>query len=160
MSFVPIIMGSGQDLPRGEKVAAALRELGVASEIRVASAHKTPEHLLGILEAYEQDPRPKVYLTIAGRSNALSGFVDARVAAPVVACPPLSADYAGADVWSSIRMPSGVAPALVLDPAGAALLCAKILGCAEGKVRARVAEQQERSRRGVIEADSALQPVG
>ena len=50
------------------------------------------------------------------------------MSAPVIACPPISDAFGGADVFSSLRMPSGVAPALVLEPEAAALLAAKILG--------------------------------
>ena len=101
---------------------------------RIGSAHKTPEHALNILRTYEADPRPKVYITVAGRSNALSGFTDGSVSAPVIACPPASEAFGGADVYSSLRMPSGIAPAVVLEPANAALLAAKILGqCDAGR---------------------------
>ena len=89
--IVPIIMGSKADLSHGQAIAKVLTALGIYSELRVGSAHKSPLHVLHILEHYEADPRPKVYITIAGRSNALSGFVDANVIAPVIACPP----YAG-----------------------------------------------------------------
>jgi len=67
----------------------------------VASAHKTPEHVLAILRKYEADLRPKVYITVAGRSNALSGFTDGAVSAPVIACPPSPEAFGGADVYSS-----------------------------------------------------------
>ena len=83
---------------------------------------------------YEADPRPKVYITVAGRSNALSGFVDGAVSAPVIACPPPSEAFGGADIFSSLRMPSGIAPAVVLEPANAALLAAKILGLVDPDV--------------------------
>jgi len=128
MADVVIIMGSKADLERGQKVAGALTAYGLTSELRVASAHKSPAYLLQMLQAYEQDGARHVYVTIAGRSNALSGFVDAAVSAPVIACPPISEAFGGADVFSSLRMPSGVAPALVLEPEAAALLAAKILG--------------------------------
>jgi phosphoribosylaminoimidazole carboxylase PurE protein len=143
MSDVVIIMGSKGDLERGQKVAAALSKLGITHELRVASAHKSPAYLLQMLQEYEKEPIQRVYITIAGRSNALSGFVDAAVSAPVIACPPLSDAFAGADIYSSLRMPSGVAPALVLDPDGAALLAAKILGW-RAQVRALQAEQAAR----------------
>lgn len=140
MAEVVIIMGSKADLERGKKVADALKTYGLTSEVRVASAHKSPAYLLQMLQAYEQDGERRVFVTIAGRSNALSGFVDAAVSAPVVACPPVSDAFAGADVFSSLRMPSGVAPALVLEPEAAALLAAKILGRRE-QVK-RVQEEQ------------------
>lgn len=88
-----------------------------------------------LLNSYEKDPRPKVYITVAGRSNALSGFADASVVTPIICCPPPSESFGGADLFSSIRMPSGVAPMLILEPANAALACAKIfaLVCPELK---------------------------
>lgn len=155
-AFVPIIMGSKSDLEHGRKVAAALEELGIDSEIRVGSAHKSPAHLLEVLAAYEADPRPKVYVTIAGRSNALSGFADAQVSAPVIACPPLSSTFAGADIYSSLRMPGGVAPAVVLDPAGAALLAAKILGLGDPALRERVVALQQGNLDRIVSDDQEI----
>ena len=142
--LVPIIMGSKSDLEHAQAIADALDEFGVDWEMRIGSAHKTPARVLDMLEEYEADPRPKVYVTIAGRSNALSGFADAQVAAPVIACPPISSTFGGADIFSSLRMPSGVAPAVVLAPAGAALLAAKILGLQDDDVRRRVIALQAR----------------
>jgi len=141
--IVYILMGSRADLAHCQEIAAALSDLGVESEMRIGSAHKTPGHVVSLIQTYEANPRPKLYITVAGRSNALSGFVDAQVTAPVIACPPLSSTFAGADVYSSLRMPSGVAPAVVLEPKGAALLAAKILGLADTAVRQRVADQQK-----------------
>ena len=155
--LVPILMGSRADLGHAQKIADALNELGIESEIRVASAHKTPAHALTILQSYEADPRPKVYVTIAGRSNALSGFVDAQVSAPVIACPPPSDAFGGADVYSSLRMPGGVAPAVVLDPAGAALLAAKILGLSNAAIQSRVVNFQKRAVERIISDDAELQ---
>jgi 5-(carboxyamino)imidazole ribonucleotide mutase/phosphoribosylaminoimidazole-succinocarboxamide synthase len=124
---VILLMGSKADLEVAQKVADAAINLGLTPIFHVASAHKTALHLIKILDGYEADPSPKVYITIAGRSNALSGFVDGYVKAPVIACPPTSTAFGGADVYSSLRMPSGIAPAVVLEPENAALLAAKIL---------------------------------
>ncbi len=153
---VIIFLGSPADRPFGERIGQTLERLGVPWEVRIASAHKTPRHLLQILERYEAEPGPRVYVTVAGRSNALSGFVDAQVAAPVIACPPYSEKFAGADLFSSLRMPSGVAPAVVLEPEAAALLAAKMLGLAVPDLRERVRAEQEGQRRRVLEADTAL----
>ncbi len=150
--LVPIIMGSQADLPHAQRIAEALAALGIESELRVASAHKHPQYLLEMLAAYEADPRPKVYITVAGRSNALSGLVDAQVRAPVIACPPLSGTFGPWDLFSSVRMPSGVAPALVLEPENAALLAAKILGLYDA-----VAKKQQEYRQAIETADANLQ---
>jgi 5-(carboxyamino)imidazole ribonucleotide mutase/phosphoribosylaminoimidazole-succinocarboxamide synthase len=154
--LVPIIMGSKSDLDQGQAVATALTGFGIASEIRVASAHKAAAYVLDLLAAYEADPRPKVYITIAGRSNALSGLVDGNVAAPVIACPPYSDRFGGTDIFSSLRMPSGIAPAVVLEPGGAALLAAKMLGLGDAAVKAAVEAAQAQSTQTIIDDDHSI----
>ncbi len=149
-----VILASPADEAHGRELTRALERLGIPYEVRIASAHKTPAHLLKLLQQYEADPRPKVYLTIAGRSNALSGLVDAQVTAPVIACPPYSERYAGADLLSSLRTPSGVAPAVVLEAENAALLAAKVLALACPELQAKVREVQEEQRRRLLEADA------
>jgi len=157
VALVPIIMGSRTDLSHAQAIAGALQSLGIQSEIRVASAHKVTRYLLDMLATYEADPQPKVYITVAGRSNALSGVVDANVTAPVIACPPYSDRFGGADLFSSLRMPSGVAPAVVLEPAAAALLAAKILALADPTLRERVAHLQREAAQQIIADDESLQ---
>jgi len=152
--LVVIILGSPSDSQIGQQIVKTLEGLGVPSEVRVASAHKTPRHLLDLLEKYEADPQPKVYITVAGRSNALSGMVDAQVMAPVVACPPYSERFAGGDVLSSLRVPSGVAPAVILEPESAALLAAKMLGLTDTSLRDKIGKAQEEQRRRLVEADA------
>jgi phosphoribosylaminoimidazole carboxylase PurE protein len=124
--------------------------------LRIASAHKTPEHALAILREYEADDRPKVYITVAGRSNALSGFTDGSVSAPVIACPPPSDSFGGVDVYSSLRMPSGIAAAVVLEPANAALLAAKIFGISNAEVREQVKVNQKRAAEKIVEDDASV----
>ncbi|MCS7221028.1 MAG: AIR carboxylase family protein [Anaerolineae bacterium] len=149
-------MGSRSDLSHAQAIAGALQALGIQCEIRVASAHKVTRYLLDMLAAYEADPQPKVYITVAGRSNALSGVVDANVTAPVIACPPYSDRFGGADLFSSLRMPSGVAPAVVLEPAAAALLAAKILALADPALRERIVQARREAAQQVIEDDESL----
>jgi 5-(carboxyamino)imidazole ribonucleotide mutase len=151
-----ILMGSKSDLNHAEKIAEAARTFGLDTEMRIGSAHKTAAHVLKMLHDYEADPRPKVYVTIAGRSNALSGFTDGNVSAPVIACPPYSEKFGGADVYSSLSMPSGIAPAVVLDPANAALMAAKIFGVTDFEVRAAVKVYQEVMQNSVLADDGDL----
>ncbi|NOZ28301.1 MAG: AIR carboxylase family protein [Chloroflexi bacterium] len=154
--LVVIIMGSKSDLGHARAIAEGLEAFGIEHEMRVASAHKAARYLLDLLAAYEADPRPKVYITVAGRSNALSGMVDANVAAPVIACPPYSDRFGGADIFSSLRMPSGVAPAVVLEPKGAALLAAKVLSLADPSLRERIAQSQRAATQRILDDDRAL----
>ncbi len=155
--LVVILMGSKADEPHCQKIAQAARELGLEPVLRIGSAHKTPAHAAELLRRYEADPRPKVYITVAGRSNALSGFADGAVTAPVIACPPPSEAFAGADLYSSLRMPSGIAPALVLEPANAALLAAKMLGLADPQVRQAVTAYQQRQAEKILVDDESIQ---
>jgi 5-(carboxyamino)imidazole ribonucleotide mutase len=154
--LVVILMGSKADLEHCTRIADACKQFGLESVLRVGSAHKTAEHALAVLREYESDPRPKVYVTVAGRSNALSGFADGAVSAPVIACPPVSDAFGGADVYSSLRMPSGVAPALVLEPANAALLAAKILGLTDPAVREAVIAFQKKQAQKIIDDDRSV----
>jgi phosphoribosylaminoimidazole carboxylase PurE protein len=149
-------MGSKSDLEHCQEIAENCRKFGFESVLRIASAHKTAPHLLKLLSDYEADPRPKVYITVAGRSNALSGMVDANVIAPVIACPPSSSSFGGSDIFSSLRMPSGVAPMVILEPENAALAAAKIFGQSNAQVLSRVIEYQENHRQRLHIADTEL----
>ena len=155
-SLVVILMGSKADMEHCKKISDACAQFGIEPVIRIASAHKTAEHALTILREYEADVRPKVYITVAGRSNALSGFTDGLVSAPVIACPPPSDSFGGADIYSSLRMPSGVAPAVVLEPVNAALFAAKIFGLMDESVREQVKASQKRAADKVIEDDASV----
>ena len=160
MSRVVILMGSKSDLPFVGRITGALDDLGIDYEQRVASAHKCASYLLDLLQSYESEGKVGVYITVAGRSNALSGVVDANVTVPVIACPPYSEKFGGADVYSSLRMPSGVAPAVVLEPSGAAWLAAKILALGDASLRQRVLSAQRAQTEKVIAADGELNGGG
>ena len=88
--------------------------------------------------------------------NALSGLVDAHISSPSIACPPASNSYGGADIFSSLRMPSGVAPAVVLDAGNTALLAAKIFALSNSAVKERVIAAQTAARQKVISSDQDL----
>jgi 5-(carboxyamino)imidazole ribonucleotide mutase len=152
-----ILMGSKADLKHCQKIAGKLQEFGINAIFRVASAHKTPEKVLEILKEYENEE--VVFITVAGRSNALSGFVDANTSKPVIACPPYSEAFAGMDILSSIRMPSGVAPMLVMDAENAALAAAKIFALKHEEMAERVREYQERKREELYAADEEVRKI-
>jgi phosphoribosylcarboxyaminoimidazole (NCAIR) mutase len=85
-------------------------------------------------------------------------LVDGNVTAPVIACPPYSDRFGGADLFSSLRMPSGIAPMVVLDPGGAALAAAKILGIAGEAIRQAVRAAQQAGTDTIINDDEGIQP--
>lgn len=154
---VIILMGSERDLEFSQEIAKTLKTLGVKFAFRVASAHKTPEKTLKILREYENEKI--VYVTVAGRSNALSAFVDANTSKPVIACPPYSDKFAGADIYSSLRVPSGVASVTIIEPEGAALAASKILALEDGTLEKRIEQYQEAKKRTIEEADSSVKKL-
>ena len=148
MSLVPIIMGSKSDLKHGQEIAAELAKYGIASEIRVVSADKAPQYALGLLAGYEADPQPKVYVTVAGRNNACPvGWWMARSRRrsslvrpiPIALAAPMSSRRCACH--PALHRPS------CLEPSGAALLAAKILGLLDPVLRERVAISTESLRR-------------
>ena len=153
---VVIIMGSKSDMDHVQQIETQLARWGIPSEKRVASAHKSVRHLLQLLANYADSQESLVYITVAGRSNALGGMVDANTPFPVITCPPVSSTCAGADIYSSLRMPSGVAPTLVLDPKGAALAAAKVLALSDLTLRAKVAQYQQQMTDTIVTDDQSL----
>ncbi len=154
MSKVVIIMGSKADLEWAKQISNVLTGFEIETITRIASAHKVPLKCYNLIKEYQKEN--VVFITIAGMSNALSGFTDAQTHCPVIACPPYSDKFAGADLFSSIRMPSGVAPLTILSPENAALAAAKILGLANPEIQKRVIDFQDKKRKELEDADNSL----
>ena len=155
---VVIIMGSRSDLEWSKRIAETLDKLGVESALRVASAHKIPLKCYELIKEYEREN--VVFITVAGRSNALSGFTDAQTFCPVIACPPYSDKFAGVDIFSSLRMPSGVCPMVVLEPEQAALAAVKILALSDEGLQQKIEKYQEEKRRGIERDDKEVMQNG
>ena len=155
-SKVIIIMGSKGDLSHARGVAKTLKALEISYEMRVCSAHKATQRLMEILRTYEQGG-PLVYITIAGRSNALSAVVDANTRYPVIACPPYSDRFGGMDLLSSLRLPSGIASPTILEPEGAALLAAKMLALSDEQLLKRIVYYKEQFVSDLAKADEEVQ---
>ena len=154
---VVILMGSEHDLEFAQEISKTLKNLGLKYILRVASAHKTPEKVLRILKEYANEKI--VFITVAGRSNALSAFVDANTPRPVIACPPYSDKFAGIDIYSSLRVPSGVASLTTIEPESAALAAAKILSLENNGLQ-RIIEKYQRDKRTSIEkADDSIKKL-
>ena len=153
-----ILMGSGRDLEFCREIAKHLKMLGVDYEFRVASAHKTPEKVLAVLKEFEKGK--VVYVTVAGRSNALSAFVDANTSKPVIACPPYSEKFGGADVFSSLRVPSGIGSVVTIEPEGAAIAAAKILALSDEELERRVKDYQSGKKKEIEKANEIAKKMG
>lgn len=122
-----IIMGSKSDTAHAKKITDKLDKLNIKWEQHVASAHKNPLKVLEILESQSRE-KNLVYITIAGRSNALSGFVAANCSFPTLACPPFTdkTDML-VNIHSTLQMPSSTPVLTVLDPENCALAVKRIL---------------------------------
>lgn len=155
MSKVVIIMGSKADLEWANQIRKVLDSFGIENVARIASAHKVPLKCYNLIKDYEKEN--VIFITIAGMSNALSGFADAQTFCPVIACPPYSDKFGGADLFSSVRMPSGVAPLTVLSPDNAALAAAKIIGLFNPEMQKKIADFQAKKRDELEEADKSIQ---
>ena len=124
---VVVICGSDKDKDHLKKIEDKLKDLKLSTATYIASAHKQPKKVLEILEFYNN--RKVIFITVAGRSNALSGFVAANSTSPVIACPPFKDkhDYL-INIHSSLQMPSNVPVLTVIDPGNAALAAKRIHG--------------------------------
>lgn len=123
---VVIIMGSASDESHAKKITDNLDNLNISWEQFVASAHKQPLEVLKILEDNANEAS-LVYVTIAGRSNALSGFVGANSEFPTIACPPFTdkTDMM-VNINSTLQMPSKTPVLTVLDPGNCATAISRI----------------------------------
>jgi len=151
---VVIVMGSEGDLEFCREIARHLKALKLDYEFRIASAHKTPLKVLQILKEYEKEKI--VYITVAGRSNALSAFVDANTIKPVIACPTFSEKFGGADIYSSLRVPSGIGSVVTIEPEGAAIAAAKIFAIEDKEIAKRVKEYQLAKKDEIEKADKSV----
>ena len=123
-----LIMGSTSDEHHAKKITDKLDEYGISWEQHAASAHKQPLKVLEILND-NKDKESIVYITIAGRSNALSGFVAANSSFPTLGCPPFSdkSDML-VNIHSTLQMPSNTPVLTVIDPGNCALAVKRIFG--------------------------------
>ena len=151
---VVIVMGSERNLEFSREIARHLKVLKLDYEFRVASAHKTPKKVLQILKEYEKERI--VYITVAGRSNALSAFVDANTMKPVIACPPYSEKFGGADIYSSFRVPSGIGSVVTIEPEGAAIAAAKIFAMEDKELAKRIRDYQLAKKEQIEKADDSV----
>lgn len=151
---VVVVMGSERDFDFCREISKYLKVLKLDYEFRVASAHKTPEKVLEILGEYKGER--VVYVTVAGRSNALSAFVDANTTKPVIACPPYSEKFGGTDIYSSLRVPSGVGSVVTIEPEGAAIAAAKIFAMEDRELAKRIQNYQLAKKREIEKGDRSI----
>ncbi len=137
--IVPFLLGSKVDLDHAKAIAKVLDDYGVKYEIYVSSAHKVPEKTLEIINKFNEKKETVVWVTMAGRSNALSGLVSANSHFPVIACPPFK-DYADylANIHSSLQMPGETPAVTVVDPKNAGQAVVRILALTDKDLAKKV----------------------
>ncbi len=132
MVDVLILLGSETDMPIANKAKDALNEIGVSNEIKVASAHRTPD----LLDKLIRESDAKVFIGIAGLSAALPGVIASKTKKPVIGVP-VNVKLDGLDaLLSTMQLPPGVPVATVGIDNGknAALLAARILALSDKKL--------------------------
>ena len=160
---VGIIMGSQSDLPVMAEAAQFLEELGVAFELTVVSAHRTPKRMIDYAES-ARERGIKVIIAGAGGAAHLPGMVASLTSLPVIGVPVHSSN--SIDGWDSIlsilQMPSGIPVATVALNGGknAGILAASILGAYDAAVGKQLDEFKKGLREKVEESAAQLEEKG
>jgi len=152
--LVVVIMGSDKDLEHAKKIQKRLNNFGVRCELRVGSAHKNPDYVLPMMHAYDADTtRQIVYFAVAGRSNALGGFMGGNTLNPVYSCPPKPDWY---DLFSSTRLPSEVPVPVIIEPESAAMTALRIFALTRPELHQRLEAHQDNVLHDLIKADKII----
>lgn len=155
-AVVGIIMGSQSDWPILKRAAAILDELQVPHEVRIVSAHRTPERLYDYAKS-AKDRGLKVIIAGAGGAAHLPGMTAALTPLPVLGVPVATTPLAGQDsLYSIVQMPSGVPVATLaigeMGATNAGLLAAQILALSDPEIMARI--EAYRAKRTASVADA------
>ena len=158
---VGVTMGSDSDLPTMRAAVEALAEFGVTSEVRILSAHRTPDEMLAYARA-AADRGIRVIIAGAGGAAHLPGMIASVTPLPVIGVPvnSTSIGLGGVDALLSIvQMPAGVPVATVAigGARNAGLLAVRILGASDLELRQRMVAFQEAQADRVREKDLAQQ---
>lgn len=155
---VAVMMGSKSDLPTMKPAADVLEKLGLAVEVRVLSAHRTPEETAAFVkEAVRRGV--KAFICGAGGAAHLAGAVAAHTTRPVIGVPINAGSLGGFDsLLSTVQMPPGmpVATVAVGGSENAGLLAAQIIGVADASVAAKVEAERAARRKKVLESDAEV----
>ncbi|MEY8017815.1 5-(carboxyamino)imidazole ribonucleotide mutase [Mycobacterium servetii] len=155
---VGVIMGSDSDWSVMADAAAALAEFGIGAEVRVVSAHRTPQVMFDYARG-AADRGIEVIIAGAGGAAHLPGMVAAATPLPVIGVPVPLARLDGLDsLLSIVQMPAGVPVATVSIGGGrnAGLLAVRILASSDAALRARVVEFQNELAESVRTKDAAV----
>lgn len=157
---VLILMGSDSDYPVLQEAESVLEGMGVSYEIRVSSAHRSPERTRRIVADAEAQG-VQVFICAAGMAAHLAGVVAAETTRPVIGVPVDASPLGGLDaLLATVQMPPGIPVATVaIGKAGArnaAVLACEILALSDGTLSGKLREAKEDMARGVERKDEAL----
>jgi 5-(carboxyamino)imidazole ribonucleotide mutase len=159
--LVGILMGSDSDWPKVKAAAAALEEFGVACEVHVMSAHRTPERV----QQYASTAAArglKIIIAAAGGAAHLAGVVAAHTTLPVIGIPVPTEMQGGLDsLLSVVQMPGDIPVATVAvgggGPRNAGLLAVQILALSDPALQQQLAAFRRNLAEKIAAKDSALQ---
>lgn len=159
--FVAVLMGSDSDLPTMQATLDTLTGLGVAWEVKIASAHRTPAQAKEYVQAAEARGC-SVFIAAAGLAAHLAGTVAAHTIRPVIGVPMEGGPLNGFDaLLSTVQMPGGIPVACVaIGKAGAknaAYLAAQILATHDPALTARLQQERADNAAQIIAKDQSLQ---
>ncbi|WP_048056263.1 5-(carboxyamino)imidazole ribonucleotide mutase [Methanocaldococcus fervens] len=155
--MICVIMGSESDVKIAEKAVNVLKEFGVEFEVRVASAHRTPE----FVEEIVKNSKVEVFIAIAGLAAHLPGVVASLTTKPVIAVP-VNAKLNGLDaLLSAVQMPPGIPVACVGVDRGenAAILALEILALKDENVAKKLEEYREKMKKKVYASDEKVREM-
>jgi phosphoribosylamine---glycine ligase len=158
---VLILMGSDSDAPIMQAAVDVLRELGISSEMTVASAHRSPERVMRLVSE-APDRGVKLFIVGAGAAAHLGGVVAAHTTMPVIGVPIDSSALKGLDaLLSTVQMPPGVPVATVSigkpGATNAGILAAQILAVGDSTIAAKLADYKKGLAEKVERAAARLQ---
>jgi 5-(carboxyamino)imidazole ribonucleotide mutase len=160
-SFVAVLMGSDSDLPVMQGTMDVLKKLGVEYEVRITSAHRTPENTRDyVLDAESRGCA--AFVAGAGMAAHLAGAVAANTLKPVIGVPIAGSSLQGLDaLLSTVQMPAGIPVATVaIGSAGAknaGYLAAQILATADEELAVRLKDERQAAAAAVLDKNNKLQ---
>lgn len=159
--FVAVLMGSDSDLPTMQTTLDTLGALGVAWEVKITSAHRTPANTTEYVKSAEERGC-RVFIAAAGLAAHLAGTVAAHTTCPVIGVPMEGGPLNGFDaLLSTVQMPGGIPVACVaIGRAGAknaAYLAAQMLALSDAALAQKLKEERATNTAQIIAKDQALQ---
>lgn len=157
---VAIILGSVSDKPITTKGLELLSKLEVNYELRIGSAHRTPDHVHQMVKDYEQQKDCTAFICVAGKSAHLAGVVASLTTRPVIAVPGYGKETAGLDsLFSVSQMPKGISVAsMTIGEHGfinGCLFAAQIMARFNPKIEANIVEYRRAQTDQILSLDAS-----